>query len=56
MYKSNRNKVKTGLGLFTCLQGYSNTWKTDKILIITPWIQGNPTVIKNGLQDINRPN
>ena len=31
-----RNKVKTALGLFTCLQGCSNKWTTEKILIITP--------------------
>ena len=30
------NKVKAGVGLFTCYQGYSNKWKTDKILIIIP--------------------
>ena len=31
-----RKKVKIGLSHFTCSQGYSNKWRTDKILIITP--------------------
>ena len=34
--RGKKNKVKTGLELFTCWQGYSNKWRTDKILIIIP--------------------
>ena len=53
--RGKRYRVKTGV--FTCWQGYSNKWRTHKILIITPSIQGNPTaILSNGLQDINKPN
>ena len=53
--RGKRNKVKTGL--FTSWQGYSNKWRKHKILIIASYILWNPTsILKNGLQDINRPN
>ena len=49
------NKVK--IGLFTSWQGYSNIWRKHKILIISSYVQWNTTAtLKNGLQDINRPN
>ena len=36
---------------------YSNKWKKQKILIIASYILWDPTaILKNGLQDINRPN
>ena len=31
-----KEQSKAALGLFTCWQGYSNKWTTEKILIITP--------------------
>ena len=49
-----RKKVKTRL--FTYWKGYCDKWRKHKILIISPEIQGDPSVIlKNGLEDINRP-
>ena len=42
-------------GLCTSWQGYSNTWRKHKILIIDSKIQWIITaILKNGLQDINR--